>query len=263
LTGTLTGRNYIPSTSALYDLGSNENKFNRVYTNNINCTSIQYLTSNTLPSGYVASAAGIAYNAEFKAFDGSTATYFQSTLNQYTGSTGVYVGANSTVVVGLGTVYGDWLQIQFPSSVSISSYLINNSYGGTQRGPSTFYILYSADGSTWNVADTQTAYQWSTTTNTFTLASPVNGTYFRLVCGLTGNTGIVANRNCFAITELVFNQVQIPLNISTVTLTNGNTNTTILTSTAASVGVVMKLPTNIGTVGQFLKTDGAGQCYWG
>ena len=152
--------------------------------------------------------------------------------------------------------------------------MINNTYGGTQRGPSTFVMLYSDDGNTWALADSNTAYQWSTTTNTFTLASPVTGTYFRLVCGLTGNTGQVANRNCFAVTELIFSQVQIPLNISniscinaitapTVTLTNGNTNTTIMTSTAASVGVVMKLPTNIGTAGQFLKTDGAGQCYWG
>jgi hypothetical protein len=43
---------------------------------------------------------------------------------------------------------------------------------------------------------------------------------------------------------------------------NGATNTTLLTTAASSTGVVMKLPPVIGTAGQVLSTDGAGNCSW-
>jgi hypothetical protein len=71
--------------------------------------------------------------------------------------------------------------------------------------------------------------------------------------GGTLNPFFSTRRNSFDPTSIV----------SSVKLTNGSVNSTILTSGAASLGVVMKLPTTIGTAGQFLTTDGAGISSWG
>jgi hypothetical protein len=166
------------------------------------------MSSNNLPIGYLASSTG-AYTSEWQAFDGNTATYFQSTLDRYTGSTGVYVGTNSTQITSIGTYFGDWVQIQLPLAITVVSYTIATANGATQRGPSTYYLLYSNDGLTWNVADSQTNYQWvAPYITTFTLSQAITSKYFRIACSLTGNTGITVNRNCFDINELVLNQSQ-------------------------------------------------------
>ena len=127
---------------------------------------------------------------------------------------------NTTSVVGLGNVLGDWLQIEYPSVINVSSYTIDSS-GTMARVPSTFYLLYSNDGATWIAADTRSLIQWVSfgASQTFTLSTSVISKYFRLSVSLAGNTGTVVNRNYFTINELILNQntaikVNVPCLIS-------------------------------------------------
>ena len=210
--GTVDTNTYVSSASLLENL--NTNRLN-------NALHILPMTSNILPSGYIASSSGnytIGTDAWY-AFNQSTATYFQSTLNNYNGASGVYVGVNTTLITGLGSTLGDWLQIQLPSVINVASYTLDGTNGGTSRNISTFYFLYSTDNINWIIADTQTAYQWvSPYAYTFPLATPVTAKYFRISVSLVGNTGVVVNRNCIQVNELTLNQplgtVQVPTLIS-------------------------------------------------
>jgi hypothetical protein len=167
------------------------------------------MTAVNLPTGYLASSSSIYSSsfADWNGFDNNTTTYFVS-ASVYNITTGVYNGTKSTTINSIGTYLGEWLQIQLPSAINIVSYTINtNSPNAAQRSPSTYYLLYSNDGLTWNIADTQTNYQWNASfISTFTLATPVTSKYFRIACSLVGNTGEITQRNILFITDLTFNQ---------------------------------------------------------
>ena len=208
-----TGQNTIVNSDNLKVENLNTNRIN-------NALSILPMTSNILPSGYIASSSGnytIGTDA-WNAFS-QTAPYFQSTLVNYNGASGIYTGSNTTLITGLGSTLGDWLQIQLPSVINVASYTLDGANGTTQRNPSTFYFLYSLDNINWIIANTQTAYQWvSPYLATFTLATPVLAKYFRISVSLTGNTGVVVNRNCIQVNELTLNQplgtIQVPTLLS-------------------------------------------------
>jgi hypothetical protein len=186
-----------------------------------NALSILPMTSDILPTGYIALSSGhSSFGYNWQAFDLTNLTIFTSYPSVYNGETGVYIGVNTTSVVGLGNVLGDWLQIEYPSVINVSSYTIDSS-GTMARVPSTFYLLYSNDGTTWIVADTRSLIQWVSfgASQTFTLSTSVISKYFRLSVSLAGNTGTVVNRNCFTINELILNQntaikVNVPCLIS-------------------------------------------------
>jgi hypothetical protein len=131
----------------------------------------------------------------------------------------MYIGSNTTLITGLGSTLGDWLQIQLPSVINVASYTLDGTNGTTSRNPSTFYFLYSLDNINWIIADTQTAFQWASPyAYTFPLATPVTAKYFRISVSLVGNTGVVVNRNCIIVNELTLNQplstVQVPTLLS-------------------------------------------------
>ena len=157
-------------------------------------------TSNVLPwppaamTGYVTSLNGGIYRASasgdpsaaWYAFDKSTSTYWQSSGNYSTSSPYPYTGTVTTTDVN-GTVYpGDWLQIQLPSQLTVSSYsmAINpavNPFG--YGGPVNFVILGSRDGVNWTLVNRQYGVSWaSLTTQTFTLPTPATQAfnYFRI-----------------------------------------------------------------------------------
>ena len=240
--GTLDSNTYVSEASLLENL--NTNRLN-------NALSILPMTSNILPAGYTASSSGnysIGTDA-WNAFS-QTASYFQSTLNNYNGASGVYVGVNTTLITGLGSTLGDWLQIQLPSVINVASYTLDGTNGNTQRNPSTFYFLYSLDNINWIIADTRTAYQWiSPYSATFTLATPVTAKYFRISVSLVGNTGIVVNRNCIQVNELTLNQplgtVQVPTLLSNKT-TFSDANELVTKGYVATYGstIVQGMPFN-------------------
>jgi hypothetical protein len=132
---------------------------------------------------YTASASSIAYGGfAFNAFnstiDGSD---FWHTLD------GVYDGSGNATASATtpGFANGSWVQIQFPSAVTLYNYSIVTRSGWNNRTPYNFYVVGSNNGSTWTLVDNRTAITgWSApTAKTFTIAAPILTafTYFRLV----------------------------------------------------------------------------------
>ena len=105
---------------------------------------------------YVASASseyGAGSNPAWYAFD-KASTIWTSNLG-YNTSTGVYTASNVTVDV-TGTAYlGEWLQIQKPSSIVLSSYSLSNRTDVASESPNTFYVLGSRDGTSWSLVNSQ------------------------------------------------------------------------------------------------------------
>jgi hypothetical protein len=162
--------------------------------------------STALSSGYgqgtyVASSSseyspgGAGYPATWYAFDQSSSTYWASVVGYSTSPPYAYTASNVTVDV-TGTSYlGEWLQIQMPSSIVVSNYVIYPGGGYTSQSPVKFWVLGSRDGTNWNLVDSRSGVMsWSAVTSsiTFTVSSSQSFTYFRLVTNqLNGGGQIV------------------------------------------------------------------------
>jgi len=134
-----------------------------------------YFTSptSTIPGITYAASASNSGHEPYHAFDGlySWNNGVWTTSDNYNISTGLYVGGVSTTgVVGLGTVAGDWIQLDVSSStlvqeyyvaVDLSSNEIKNIHKVTRNGgsiPSTWVVLGSNNGGTsWDVLD---SFDW-------------------------------------------------------------------------------------------------------
>ena len=131
--------------------------------------------SGELSSSYVA----------WYAFDkNSTGTFWISAASY--GSTAPYASTAYTTTDVNGTSYlGEWLQIQVPNPVTLSSYSIspgNNAASG--QAPAKWAILGSRDGVNWTLVDARAGITtWAATTaQTFSAASSQSSwTYFRCV----------------------------------------------------------------------------------
>jgi len=154
---------------------------------------------------YVASAG--TENSTFyawTAFDKSASTFWHSLTNYNNTITnsGTYTGSVTTVDAN-GTSYsGDWLQIQMPSSMVLSSYSIMPRSGlEGARDPRTFWILGSRDGVTWFLVDSRGGINtWAgpQVVKTFTVTSAQAFTYFRMVIYQVGNasSGTTSQDSC-------------------------------------------------------------------
>ena len=191
-----------------------------------NALTISPMTSNSLPAGYLATS-DFAGTANFQAFDLNTATAYSSYAN-YSSLTGTYSGYIQTPLLPFGTLNGDWLQIEYPSAISVVGYTLTSNTSLSQV-PSTFTILTSTDNVNWTAQDSEVGIQWVLgTPKTFTFASPVTSKYFRLSVYLVGNTG-TSTRTNFVVNELSLtqntstNSVTVPTMISNkTTFTNAN-----------------------------------------
>jgi hypothetical protein len=70
-----------------------------------------------------------------------------TSLEKYTTS-GNTSGINTTILGGIGSVQGDWLQLQSSVPIVMTSYQFANGYLNT-RLPKTYYIIGSNDGTNW------------------------------------------------------------------------------------------------------------------
>jgi hypothetical protein len=96
-------------------------------------------------------SANTAVYPSYRAFNNlnaSAADKWETTAGSYTGGSFSYAGAASTSIQTIGSVGGDWLQIQSSVPLVLTSYSIgaNDLIG---RSPKTYYIVGSNDGSTW------------------------------------------------------------------------------------------------------------------
>jgi hypothetical protein len=101
------------------------------------------------------------YKTEDVAFDNPLAYPFNSAFDpvgwysdaNYDFNTGAYVGLKNTLVNGVGTVSGEWLQLKMPYSYPIYSYSFapraNQILNYEKYLPGTWYVAGSNDGTTW------------------------------------------------------------------------------------------------------------------
>jgi hypothetical protein len=120
-------------------------------------------------------------NNLFWASSTTTGTYSQNAPYTYSGS-----GGASTTDVNAVQYKGEWLQLQMPASIVLTSYSISPVQSATNvllQSPATFWVLGSNNGTTWYVIDTRTNVSWTTTTpQTFmTNTNTTAYSYYRLV----------------------------------------------------------------------------------
>jgi hypothetical protein len=164
------------------------------------------LSSNVLPwppaamTGYDTVINGQVYKARasneyndgasfaWYAFDknGGTRLYSSTT---YSG--GAYTGAVRTTDVNGSVFLGEWVQIQLPSAITLSSYTLTSD--GAVATPSLFWVLGSRDGVNWFLVNSQKV-PTPILQSTFTAAAGQSFNYFRLVIGTiyytTGSYGV-------------------------------------------------------------------------
>jgi hypothetical protein len=149
----------------------------------------KYIASSSSEYNYPNSAQYASYNA----FDKNTGGSTWACLALY--SAGAYTGTVVTTDT-LGTAYaGEWIQLQMPVSVLLSSFTSTNI---VLYGPTLFWILGSRDGTNWTLV-----YKYSGTgftTQTFTVSATQSYNYYRFVAGAF--TVGYTNTNMY---ELVFN----------------------------------------------------------
>jgi hypothetical protein len=148
--------------------------------------------NSTVLSGqtYIASASSElagGYEA-YRAFDFNTTTLWHSATSAYT--SGAYTaGTYSTTVSGVARG-GEWIQLQYPAAVTITSYEIQSRDGQITGAPITWWLAGSNNGSTWTTVDNRTGITWETNlqTNSFIATAPGTYSYYRLV--ITNNNGL-------------------------------------------------------------------------
>ena len=142
----------------------------------------------------------------WRAFDYSTSTLWLSQQTATYNSSGAYVGSYTTTVSGVSRA-GEWVQIQYPSAVTITSYEIQSRDGQIQTAPISWWIAGSNDGSTWTLVDTRASTTWQTNlqTNTFIPATPGTYTYYRIIINAVNGANGYASMTAFNIRTNVSN----------------------------------------------------------
>ena len=112
-----------------------------------------------------------------------------------------YLGGARTVDVS-GTSYaGEWVQIQFPSSVVLSNYQVQLWTVGSSGAPSNWALLGSRDGVNWSLIDQRSGVAYTTSLLTYLTAASQAFTYFRMIITQLS----ASNINGVVFTELAFN----------------------------------------------------------
>lgn len=135
------------------------------------------------------SSVDLLYGNYYQAFDGSNATIWHSAVNVY--NNGVYTGSASTAISGVGTVVGEWLQIQSPYQYVLKQYTLTVRSGQGVRMPRVFYIVGSNNGITWTPIDSQNYTNNTTGLTTLTINTTANTapySYYRIVINALYNS---------------------------------------------------------------------------
>ena len=180
-----------------------------------NTLTVSSYTENTFQNGtYVASASSYAAagTEAFKMFNGILNDIWHSGYNgnsvgsvynqqPYNGS-GVYQGGNtnglvtwSTTIQSVGSIGGEWVQIQLPYKLQLTTYSLyaRQDLNWSARYPTIYYVVGSNDGTTWYQLDYRTFSGPITPSNgplTYTTSSNNNYySYFRLITNASITVG--------------------------------------------------------------------------
>ena len=117
----------------------------------------------------------------YRAFDYTLSTSWTADSWQYY-SSGVYVRSPATTtLVGSTTYSGEWIQIQLPDAIVLSSYRLSPWRNSVTRIPVQFIVAGSNDGSTWSLVDTQNNTDWPASGKNFTVSKNNSYKYYRLI----------------------------------------------------------------------------------
>jgi hypothetical protein len=171
----------------------------------------QTLTGYPFTGSYTANCSSFTSSSgteqPWRCFDkNNNGTWWTTNEGSYSTSTGLYTaGVYSTTISG-SAYSGEWIQIQLPAAIILTSYTIYNASSWNKRAPNTFKLAGSNDGTTWTLVDTQTGItSWasSTTSLTFTpSAQTIAYAYYRLC---VNQVQVNADFGYLSIGELVLN----------------------------------------------------------
>jgi len=166
------------------------------------------INDNYILNGYYAissSSNNSDSTAPFNVFNNSFTTFWSCDSQSYSASTGIYLGNNSTNINNIGVVNGEWIQIQYPFNLILTDYdllgiyIVGYNYELT-RIPSTFYVVGSNDGNSWNSIDYR--YNLSLANEDGGLVNKFNCinnnasySYYRLIVVVNGDPSFNYNRN--------------------------------------------------------------------
>ena len=142
-------------------------------------------------SNYIASAS-TEYSQNLACAGFGTTTNWSSTgVDVYNGTAaGAYTGSTPATTVSGSAVSGAWLQIQFPYSTQITNYTMNGT-GGAGSMPTTWVLAGSTNGTTWTQVDSISQGQnIASMTVNYTVSSPNQYTYYRLIVKTSGVTNV-------------------------------------------------------------------------
>jgi hypothetical protein len=169
----------------------------------------QTLTGYPFTGSYVANCSTF-YSASgteqpWRCFDkNNNGTWWTTAGGSYSTFDGSYTGATYSTTISGSAYAGEWIQIQLPAAIILTSYTVYNASAWTARAPKTFKLAGSNDGTTWTLVDAQTGItSWasSTTNLTFTPSAQTTAfTYYRLCVNV-----INAGGPYLSIGELVLN----------------------------------------------------------
>ena len=202
------------------DVGGNVNQYPPG-----NLSSSAYMTTlSGQPSGngtYVSSASsdgGLTNGYAYAAFGGGGGYWASSGGGQYNTGTGAYAGSSVTIDANATSYSGEWIQLQLPYAIILSSYTITSSYV-TGYTPKSFVLLGSSDGTTWYAVDGRTPGGASEAALSGLVCSNLSGgtrahSIYRLV--ITSNwkaVNVVVNALSFsgALNPVVLNTPNVPL----------------------------------------------------
>ena len=114
------------------------------------------------------SASYYPYYALQTAPTGAGWTALSTTYTTTTNASGVY-----TTIQGIGSVQGDWIQIQSSVPLIMSSYQLGSAGGLLTQFPKVFYILGSNDGTTWYPIQFGTIAAQPTSSNIVTIPGTI------------------------------------------------------------------------------------------
>ncbi len=141
---------------------------------------------------YVASASSEVNSSylAWYAFNKTPANSWSSAGNLYNSSTGIYTGSVTTVDMNGAAYAGEWVQVQLPVSLTLSSYVVQmrGDAGNATGEPKTWWILGSRDGTSWFLVDQRSNITWNgaSSTNTLTANASTAFSFFRCVTNVIG-----------------------------------------------------------------------------
>lgn len=131
---------------------------------------------------------------------------FAST-NAYNTNTGNYTGTalNNTVVDGI-TYYGEYMTMTLPQPIQLTTYSLTTNFEYDVRGPNTWLIAGSSNGTNWTLLDTKAETAWNSANETRSFVPNVGNSNafdrFRMLTTRVGNPGTTNYRSDWGMAEM-------------------------------------------------------------